>query len=96
MFGRLELRYGSLLIRSALGYLTAGLIGLTELELEDVLTCQDAVLNEVYRYHDPPIKGVVRLPSLLWSRVRYDLEGYLCERQVDSKVGKKFYVMCIV
>jgi len=48
--------------------------GLTETELEDVLSCDDDVLNDVYMYWTPPIR---RLPPLLLVRLRADLDQYL-------------------
>ena len=43
-------------------------------EMEDVLSCDDVVLNDVYQYHTPPLR---RLPPLLWVRIQSDLEGFL-------------------
>ena len=39
----LEQKYGQTLIKYALGYLTQGQNGLSETELEDVLSCNDEV-----------------------------------------------------
>ena len=55
---------------------TLGYNGLTEVELEDALSCDDEVLDEVYQYHDPPVEGVVRLPALLWSRMKESISRY--------------------
>ena len=48
--------------------------GLTESELEDILSCDDDVLNDVYMYWTPPIR---RLPPLLLVRLKTDLSSYL-------------------
>ena len=48
--------------------------GLSESELEDILSCDDDVLNDVYMYWTPPIR---RLPPLLLVRLRTDLSSYL-------------------
>ena len=50
--------------------------GVTEAELEDILSCDDDVLNDVYMYWTPPIR---RLPPLLLVRIRKDLSQYLGE-----------------
>lgn len=50
--------------------------GATEAELEDVLSCDDDVLNDVYMYWTPPMR---RLPPLLLVRIRTDLNQYLGE-----------------
>ena len=57
IFSAMEKRYGERFVARALGLLTCGLHGLSELELEDALSCEDDVLNEIFRYHDPPVKG---------------------------------------
>ena len=33
---------------------------MSDVELEDALSCNDEVLNEVYQYHDPPVPGIIR------------------------------------
>lgn len=48
--------------------------GLSESELEDILSCDDDVLNDVYQYWKPPLR---RLPPLLMARLRTDLQQYL-------------------
>ena len=55
--------------------------GLTTNELEDILSCDDAVLHDVFQYWTPPIR---RLPPLLWVRIRADLASYLVDRGADG------------
>ncbi|XP_002733539.1 uncharacterized protein LOC100377670, partial [Saccoglossus kowalevskii] len=55
--------------------------GLTENELEDLLSLDDDVLNDVYQYWTPPIR---RLPPLLWVRIRAELSDYLVDRGADG------------
>ena len=50
-------------------------------ELEDVLSCDDEVLNDVYQYHTPPLR---RLPPLLWVRIQDDLDDYLVTSGADG------------
>ena len=64
-YKNLEEYFGKVLVEKALGYLTATREGITESELEHTLSLDDEVLNDVYQYWDPPIRGVVRIPSLL-------------------------------
>ena len=90
LFDKLERKYGTLLVRCSLSYILASK-GISELEMEDVLSCKDELLDNVYRFHDPPIEGVVRIPPLLWARVRYDIDEYLVERQVDGKTVMAWY-----
>lgn len=51
--------------------------GLTSNELEDILSCNDEVLNDVFQYWEPPIR---RLPPLIWVRIHSDLDSYLVTR----------------
>ncbi|XP_046576157.1 NACHT and WD repeat domain-containing protein 2-like [Haliotis rubra] len=91
LFDRLEQKFGEVLIRNALGYITVGLNGLSEIELEDVLSCDNEVLDEVYRFHDPPVPGMVRIPPVLWARIRYDIKEYLVERMSQNKITMYWY-----
>ena len=87
----LEVTYGKVFVQNALGYLTCGRGGLSPLEMEDILSCDNACMSEIYQYHDPPLQGVVRIPSLMWSRVQHALQEYLTERQVDGKSVMAWY-----
>ncbi|KAH3887306.1 hypothetical protein DPMN_011322 [Dreissena polymorpha] len=80
LFQRLEDMHGQIFVSRALGYLTISRSGLTETELEDVLSCDDDVLNDVYMYWTPPIR---RLPPMLLLRLRDDLKHYLVDRCAD-------------
>lgn len=81
MFSRVERRHGKVLVSHALAYITASKNGLTETELEDLLSLDDEVLNDVYQYWTPPVR---RLPPLLWIRIRSDIGDYLIERGADG------------
>ena len=91
LFQRLERKHGKTLTSRALGYITAGRNGLTENELEDALSLDDDVIDDVYQYWDPPVEGVVRLPNLLWARIRHDIDEFLTERQADGKTVIAWY-----
>eukprot|EP00050_Salpingoeca_kvevrii_P006534 m.290010 g.290010 ORF g.290010 m.290010 type:complete len:1604 (-) comp12228_c0_seq1:130-4941(-) len=81
LFSRLERKHGKLLVQNAFGYLTCSVQGLTITELDDLLSMNDAVLDDVYQWWTPPMR---RLPPLLWNRLRNDLGGYIVERGVDG------------
>ncbi|XP_046556841.1 NACHT and WD repeat domain-containing protein 2-like [Haliotis rubra] len=81
LFQRIEELHGKILVERALGYLTLSRSGLSETELEDILSCDDDVLNDVYMYWTPPIR---RLPPLLLVRVKAELGPYLVDRGADS------------
>ena len=81
LFERIEIQHGRTLVAHALGYITAAKSGISESELEDLLSLDERVLNDVYQYHLPPVR---RIPPLLWTRIRSDLPGYLSEREADA------------
>lgn len=78
---QIEHRHGKILVSHALAYITASKNGLTEPELEDILSLDDEVLDDVYQYWTPPFR---RLPPLLWIRIRSDIGDYLIERGADD------------
>ncbi|XP_071093650.1 NACHT and WD repeat domain-containing protein 2-like [Haliotis cracherodii] len=81
LFSRVEGLHGKILVSRALAYLTLSKTGLTESELEDILSCDDDVLNDVYMYWTPPVR---RLPPLLLVRLKADLGQYLVDRGADG------------
>ncbi|XP_039275654.1 NACHT and WD repeat domain-containing protein 2 [Nilaparvata lugens] len=81
LFERVEKQHGRLLVFHALAYITAAKSGLSESELEDLISLDDKVLDDVYQYHMPPVR---RIPPLLWTRIRNDLPNYLSEREADG------------
>ncbi|KAH3895797.1 hypothetical protein DPMN_019963 [Dreissena polymorpha] len=81
LFSRLEKLHSRILVCRALGYLTLANNGITEAELDDVLSCDDDVLNDVYAYWIPPMR---RLPPLLLVRIRTDIDQYIVERGADG------------
>ncbi|XP_048831716.1 NACHT domain- and WD repeat-containing protein 1 [Brienomyrus brachyistius] len=80
----LEKKHGKLLVSSALGYIVSSRDGASEAELRDLLSLDDEVLAEVYRYKLPINHTVVRLPPLLWTRLRHDIDEYLLEKEADG------------
>ncbi|XP_056633882.1 NACHT and WD repeat domain-containing protein 2 [Diorhabda sublineata] len=81
LFERIEKQHGRILVFHALAYITAAKSGLSESELEDLISLDDKVLDDVYQYHLPPVR---RIPPLLWTRIRNDLPNYLSEREADG------------
>ena len=54
----------------------------------------DKVLGDIYQYWLPPTLTFIRLPPLLWSRVRHDLGEYLVERQTSGVTVLGLYHRC--
>lgn len=80
-FKRLEIHHGKLLVRHALSYITASRDGVSEMELLDLLSLDDEVLNSVFLFWLPPVR---RLPPFLWTRLRLDLDQFLVERDAGD------------
>ena len=80
LFQKVEEKHGYLLVAHCLAYVTGARYGLSESEMEDLVSLDDEVLDDLYQYHLPPIR---RMPPLLWTRLRSDLPGQL----VDSEAG---------
>lgn len=81
LFIQLEKKHGKVLVERALSYVTASSTGISETELEDLLSLDDTVLTDVYQRHIPPFR---RIPPLLWVRIRHDISQYLVDKEVDE------------
>ncbi|XP_052801292.1 uncharacterized protein LOC128232006 isoform X2 [Mya arenaria] len=79
-FGRMEMKYGEAFVRRALGYITASRNGITDQEMIDMLSLDDAVMAEVAPNHTLVRR---RVPPSLWLRLRRDLSVYLTEIHAD-------------
>eukprot|EP00794_Sanderia_malayensis_P011746 gene11746-12966_t len=88
LFARIERLHGHALVSHALGYITASVNGLTDAEIDDVLSIDDQVLNDVYQYWTPPIR---RIPPLLWIRIKTDLGPYIVSRGADGVLVNTWY-----
>ncbi|XP_074643476.1 uncharacterized protein LOC141900455 [Tubulanus polymorphus] len=86
LFNDLEREYGYALIQRTLGYLSASKHGLTDMEMEDLLSLDDEVLQEIYLHHAPPRDAkIIRIPTLTWKRLKYDLHRYMTEKLIDNR-----------
>eukprot|EP00058_Branchiostoma_floridae_P009028 XP_002594516.1 hypothetical protein BRAFLDRAFT_124973 [Branchiostoma floridae] len=85
LYERLEVQHGTIFVSHTMGYIAAARKGISEHELEDVLSLDDEVLDDVYQYWSPPNKDLVRIPPLIVTRLKYDIMEYLAERQADGK-----------
>ena len=90
-FQSVEEHHGTTVVHHSLGYISAAKNGLTELELEDVLSLDDRVLDSVYQYWDPPILGILRLPPLILKRIKYEITDFMVERMADGKAVLAWY-----
>ncbi|KAJ3319817.1 hypothetical protein HDU76_000441 [Blyttiomyces sp. JEL0837] len=74
LMDRIENRHGKLLVGRAMAYLSSSPRFLAGVELEDVLSIDDDVLNVVYQYWTPPVR---RIPSALYHE---QFRAYIVQR----------------
>jgi len=78
---RLSRNHDPVLVRHALGYLSASRYGLSEDEIFDLLTRDGEIWSGLASRHEPPER---RLPFIVWSRLFFELQPYLTERVVEG------------
>ncbi|KAL3857424.1 hypothetical protein ACJMK2_012096 [Sinanodonta woodiana] len=83
IFNRLENKHGNFFVSRCIGYITAAKNGLSESELEDLLSLDDEILNNVYLSQSYSAHAR-RIPPRHWSRLRQDLKPYLTEKETDG------------
>ena len=88
LFQKVEEKHGWCLVAHSLAYVTAAKNGITESEIEDLISLDDEVLDDIYQYHLPPTR---RIPPLLWTRLRSDLPGYLSDSEADGVIVINWY-----
>lgn len=82
LFVSFERTFGKTLVSRCFFYITVfGNGGISESELEDILSLDDELLYELFEYHEPPLR---RFPLALWNRVKSRIEMYLNRKEVDN------------
>ena len=80
-YQRLEMQHGRVLVSHCLAYITASREGLSEVELLDLLSLDDDVLNSIFLFWLPPVR---RIPPFLWTRLKLDLDKFLVTREAGD------------
>ena len=83
-------RHGREMVATTLSLLASSVAGLTESELLDLLSLDHTVMA-AYRRRSPDSPDVAKLPTVVWSRLYFDLEPYFQERRVDHVVVYNFF-----
>jgi len=55
LFSLLEIEHGKLLFSRAVIYMTSFKNGISESEIEDILSIDDEVLYDIFEFHSPPV-----------------------------------------
>ncbi|MBN2526931.1 MAG: DUF4062 domain-containing protein [Deltaproteobacteria bacterium] len=85
-------RHGPVLVNRAVGYLAAAHSGISEKELQTLLT-QDADMRVEFKkmYPNSVWKKTAPIPRILWSRLYLDLRPFLVDKDVDNTVVLSFF-----
>jgi hypothetical protein len=82
IFKNLEIKYGQILVSRCVFYLTIfENKGITENELEDILSIDDDVLNEIFKENHPPVR---RFPIGLWLMIKNEIKDYIIKKVIDG------------
>lgn len=81
LFKSFEKKHGILLFSRSIIYMTSFKNGISESEIEDILSLDDDVLYDIFEFHAPPVR---KLPIALWARIKSDLNEYIVEKEVDD------------
>ena len=88
IFDHLEEKHGKTFVSSAVGYLTASATGLSDGEMEDLLSLDNAVMAEI----SANIGSVSsRTPTLLWVRLRDGLQAFLTRKECEGMTVYYWY-----
>ncbi|XP_069747889.1 NACHT and WD repeat domain-containing protein 2-like [Narcine bancroftii] len=78
LLNRLERKHGEGLVSRALGYITLAKSGLGEIELLDILSLDNYVIEDFWPQNDLPLS--VKVPFYTLARLQEDLRGFLVGR----------------
>ncbi|XP_061175047.1 NACHT and WD repeat domain-containing protein 2-like [Saccostrea echinata] len=81
MFTALEKMHGYELVSRSMSYLVGSVTGLSDCEMEDLLSLDDSVTSTVYTNHKP---SLWRIPHSKWLRLKDDIDRFLVQREVDG------------
>lgn len=76
IFGELERTYGKQFTRTAFAIITFAKEGITDLEMEDLLSLDEDVLNEVFQY-----SSLTKFPIHVWLRLKTAIQHLIIERE---------------
>ena len=88
LFDRVEKYYGKIYVKHVLSYMTASKYGLSDVEMEDLLSLDDVVLDTVFSFWIPPVR---RIPPALLPRLYNELRPYITLREANGQIVFYWY-----
>ena len=76
LYETFEYQYGKELVCNTLTFLTFSVKGITDIEMEDLLSLHDGGLDKVFQYVKPVVR---RLPTHFWQRLESAINGLITE-----------------
>ncbi len=73
----IEIEYGTLFTRATVGFITLSSHGISDDEMQDLISLDDDVLHAIFQYSQLPTK---RLPLHTWLRLKQALDGLITEK----------------
>ena len=82
LFSQMERIFTETLFTHCVFYLTLfDYKGISESELEDILSIDDDVLTSVFQYHHPSVR---RFPIAIWLNIKNELNEYITSKETDG------------
>jgi len=81
LFEEFELKYGKVLVKHSVSYLTASKTGLSDMEMEDLLSLDEHVMEHVHCKSEPVVR---RCPPKVWAQLRDELDFMLNLKVADD------------
>ncbi|KAK7466741.1 hypothetical protein BaRGS_00037150 [Batillaria attramentaria] len=91
LFDTLEKDHGEVVVSHAMAYLTLSPQGLSDSQMEDILSLDDEVLQDTYIFHLPPDPQLIRFASSIWLRIKDDLGDYLAQHRAGKIIMYTWY-----
>ncbi|XP_067933460.1 NACHT and WD repeat domain-containing protein 2-like [Watersipora subatra] len=80
-FTELEKEHGPSLVKHAMSYLTASKTGVSDMEMEDLLSLNEEVMEEVFQNQEPVVR---RCPPGIWAKLRNDIDPLIKLKAADD------------
>jgi hypothetical protein len=80
----LEKKFNAKLLSFVFNYITASHNGITELELLDLLSCNNDFFTDYYSNKELP--SMLRFPLAVWLLIKYQLSDLLTKKYLDNKI----------